>query len=123
MASPWDPARADAFPSLGLHSPERWRGQPFRWSEPVAMFEAPLAAGAYEMAIEWLPVRRSLDLGIYVNGEAPDVTLGEHRAVAGFRQPAAGWARFAWTCSPWPPAPGDRRLLGLPVRRVSWTPT
>jgi hypothetical protein len=123
MASPWDAVRADGFPSLGLHSPERWRGQPFRWSEPVAIFEAPLPAGSHEVSIEWLPVRRSLALRIYVNGKVPDVTYGEHRAVARFHQASTGWARFAWACSPWPPAPGDRRLLGLPVRRVSWRAT
>jgi hypothetical protein len=120
VASPWDAARADGFPSLGFHPVERWHGQPYRWSEPVAILEAPLAAGAHELSIEWLPLRGSPDLRIYVNGEAQQVTLGWDRAVARFRQASPGWARFAWVCSPWS-ARGDDRLLGLPVHRVAWT--
>jgi hypothetical protein len=121
VASPWEASRADAFPSLGFHALEHWYGRPFRWSEPIALLEVPLAAGAHEMSIEWFPVRPVEDLRIYVNGAAQLVTLGVDQAVTRFRQPSPGRVRLAWVCAPWP-APNDHRILGLPVHRVSWTP-
>jgi hypothetical protein len=118
--SPWEAARADAFRSLGLYGLEQWGGQPFRWSEPVAMLEIPLAAGTHEVSIEWLPLRPVERVALYVDGAAQRVTLGASRGVARFHRPAAGRAWLAWACGVWR-APGDARLLGLPVHRVSWT--
>jgi hypothetical protein len=119
-ASPWEATRAHAFRSLGFHPLEQWHGRPFRWSEPVALLEVPLGAGAHEVSIEWLPVRPVEHLGVYVDGTARPVTLEADRGVARFHQPAPGPARLAWACAPWR-APGDGRFLGLPVHRIAWT--
>jgi hypothetical protein len=119
VESPWEATRADAFRSLGFHGLEHRDGRPFRWSEPVAMLEVPLAAGAQEVSIDWLPVRRVERLALYVDGAAQRVTLGASRAVARVHQPASGQAWLAWACDAWR-APRDVRSLGLPVHRVSW---
>jgi hypothetical protein len=118
--SPWDATRAEAFRSVGFHGLEHRDGQPFRWSEPVAMLEVPLAAGTHEVAIEWLPAVRPVErLALYVDGAAQPVTLEAARGVTRVHRGAPGRAWLAWACAAWQ-APGDVRFLGLPVRRVSW---
>jgi hypothetical protein len=117
--SPWDATRADAFRSVGFHGLEHRDGQPFRWSEPVAMLEVPLAAGTSEVAIDWLPVRPVERLALYVDGAAQRVSLEASRVVARVRRQAPGPAWLAWAGADWR-APRDGRFLGLPVHRVSW---
>jgi hypothetical protein len=67
-----------------------------------------------------IPIRPVERLAIYVDDTAPAVTLEADRGVARFRRPAPGRMRLAWACPPWR-APRDRRFLGLPVHRTSWT--
>lgn len=67
-----------------------------------------------------MAIRPVEHVAIYVDGTAPSVTLEKDRGIARFRRPAPGRTRLAWACAPWR-APRDRRFLGLPVHRISWT--
>jgi hypothetical protein len=62
----------------------------------------------------------SLHLAVYVDGAALPVRTDADRGIARVRRPSPGPARLAWACAPWR-APRDRRFLGLPVHRISWT--
>jgi len=124
-AGEWEPARVMTLPAAGFHLAEAWQGQPFRWSEPVAMVQLPMNAGRHCLDVEWLPVRppnQPAEPRFYLN-ERP---LGEegirwepHRATLSVLVPPGEAPRLAWGSRAWW-APRDRRALGLPMRRISW---
>lgn len=126
QAGEWEPARVMTLPVAGFHLAESWQGQPFRWSEPVATIQLPLYPGRYRLDVEWLPVRPATqppEPRFYLNERplGPEQIQESDRAGLSVLVPPGGAARLGWGTRPWR-APGDRRALGLPIRRIRWRP-
>lgn len=116
----WRPKNSSAHRSAGFYSLEDCNGRPFRWSEPVGVIEVALPPGDYEFVLEWLPVESVKNVRVYVDGRYVEAGHDGCRAAGGFTVDAVGPTQFCWTCEP-SRAPGDVRLLGLPVVAVTWT--
>ena len=99
----------------------------FRWSETAAIMPAWMPAGQHRICIECLPVRslmHDMDLRFYFNERplsAQDVSIGPETIEIKLDLAQAGHSTLAWTCPPFP-ATGDRRWLGLPIKRIVWNP-
>ncbi len=114
--------------NAGFYPIEMSRETRFRWSEPAAIMPAWMPQGRHRICIECLPVR-SLMQGtqprFYVNEclvSARDVSIGHDTIELALDLARSGHCTLAWTCLPFPAA-GDRRWLGLPVKRVVWMRT
>ncbi len=120
----WTPDRISKLPIAGFHLAEIWREVPFRWSEPAAMIELPIAPGHYQIRLDYLPIisAKKKRLRFYINEEAVDARAIEHfhdHTVLTIEVPNASAIRLGWTCSR-ANAPGDSRKLGVPLREISW---
>jgi hypothetical protein len=99
----------------------------FRWSETAAIMPAWIPKGRHRVCIECLPVRplqQGADLRFYFN-EQPlsdrDISIGPDSIEIKLDLPQSRHSTLAWTCLPFP-ATDDRRWLGLPVKRIVWSP-
>jgi len=125
--SEWEPGRPGGPPALGLHLPEVWNGEPFRWSEPTVMLDLSLPAGECILVIECLPVRpppSSEELTFYFNGNLlppKRVKFRKHRITLKLRVPSGGDCLIGWFCRPYL-ALGDSRPFGVALQRLSWQP-
>jgi hypothetical protein len=122
----WPPALQTATLAIGFHHVEHYAGAPFRWSEPLALLSARVAPGRYRVEVDCLPIQpvlRDADLRFFHNGQPLPrgaVTTGPEGVSVEVTVPATGMSCLAWACRPFP-ATGDRRRLGIPVRRATWT--
>jgi hypothetical protein len=97
----------------------------FRWSETAAIMPAWMPAGQHCIRIECLPVRsltNGADLRFYFNERplsARDVSIAPDTIEIKLDLPQSRHCTLAWTCPPFP-ATGDRRWLGLPIKRIVW---
>ena len=113
--------------NAGFYPTEMSRGTKFRWSETAAIMPAWMPAGQHRICIECLPVRslmHGMDLQFYFNERplsAQDVSIGPETIEIKLDLAQAGHSTLAWTCPPFP-ATGDRRWLGLPIKRIVWNP-
>jgi hypothetical protein len=65
-----------------------------------------------------------MDLRFYFNERplsAQDVSIGPETIEIKLDLAQSGHSTLAWTCPPFP-ATGDRRWLGLPIKRIVWNP-
>jgi hypothetical protein len=113
--------------NAGFYPIETFQDARFRWSETAAIMQAWMPQGQHRICIECLPVRplmHGADLRFYLN-ERPlssrDVSIGPDAIEIRLDLPQSGHSTLAWTCLPFP-ATGDRRWLGLPVKRIAWSP-
>jgi hypothetical protein len=118
-SSLWLPDNSNTFRSVGFHAVEEWKGQQFRWSEPVGMIEVALLPGIYRFQLEWLPLKGIENLIAYLDEKPIRITREGFMASGVFQVISRRPVRFSWTCEPWTP-PRDHRLLGLPVASISW---
>ena len=108
--------------TCGLHWPERWGGQPFRWTQPVAT--VPLLAPGAGLATGWielLPIRPPEELAhlrVTVDGRLVPLEHVGHGTRMRFEVAGGGLRWIGLACPPLPAtrrAPGDRRELALPL--------
>ena len=127
------PLHASSTSSLNVFAPENagfypieiFQKDSFRWSETAAIMPTWLPAGQHRICIECLPVRSLMhgaDLRFYFN-ERPlstrEVSIGLDTIEIKLDLVQSRHSTLAWTCRPFP-ATGDRRWLGLPVKRIVW---
>jgi hypothetical protein len=109
--------------NAGLHPIEAFQGTKFRWSEPAAIMPIQMPVGQHRICIEFLPVRpwmHRADLRFYFNEKplpACDVSIGPETIEIKLDLRQSGDSTLAWTCCRFPAA-GDRRRLGLPIKRI-----
>jgi hypothetical protein len=121
-AGEWRPDTAHAFWSIGFHLPERSDGTCFTWCEPLTMMELALVPGRYRLAIEWLPIKGTEHVRVYVNERDIGVETSDSGATGQFDVGTDRPVRLALT-SRRIHADGDQRLLGLPLTAISWQRT
>jgi hypothetical protein len=113
--------------NAGFYPIETSHGTKFRWSETAAIMPAWMPAGQHHICIEYLPVRslmHGVNVQFYLNERplsARDVSIGPDTIEIKLNLAQSSHSTLAWTCPPFP-ATGDRRWLGLPVKRVVWNP-
>ena len=113
--------------NAGFYPIEVFQGTRFRWSETAAIMPSWMPAGQHRICIECVPVRslmQGADLRFYFNElplSAREVSIGLDTIEIELDLPQSRHCTLAWTCLPFP-ATGDRRWLGLPVKRVVWNP-
>jgi hypothetical protein len=111
--------------NAGFYPIEKSQGTKFRWSETAAIMQAWMSAGQHRICIECLPVRsltQGADLRFYFNERplsAQDVSIGPDTIEIKFNLAQSCNSTLAWTCLPFH-ATGDRRWLGLPIKRIVW---
>jgi hypothetical protein len=111
--------------NAGFYPVEISQETKFRWSETAAIMPAWMPAGQHRIRIECLAVRPLMDgadLRFYLNERplsARDVSIAPDNIEIKLDLPQSGHSTLAWTCPPFP-ATGDRRWLGLPVKRIVW---
>jgi hypothetical protein len=123
----WQPGRLDEDHGVGFYEAEVSGAEAFRWSEPAAYVELPLAAGQHRIRLNWLfrpLVSGEPSLRFYID-ERPlrsaDVSVRDDHAE--FRVDvldASSALRLGWVCAEYR-AEGDHRALGLPVVSVAWS--
>jgi hypothetical protein len=119
----------DVFASenAGFHPIETFQGTKFRWSEPAAIMPTWAPAGRHRICIEVLPFRslvHQADLRFYFDEKplpARDVSIGPETIEINLDLGESRGSTLAWICRPLS-AKGDRRWLGLPVKRIVWHP-
>ena len=112
------PDRGDA--AAGLHDWEHADGVPFRWSEPVAAVAVDLPPGRYLIHVNTLSkqlAKCSQQPEFFLNAcPIADVRIMDDgntiSFVADLQRSGKNW--LGWICAP-SSAPGDTRLLGLPL--------
>ena len=113
--------------NAGFYPIEIFQETKFRWSETVAIMPAWMPKGQHRICIECLPVRplmHGADLRFYFNERplaAEDVSIGRDSIEIKLDLGDSRHSTLAWSCLPFP-AVGDRRRLGLPVKRIVWSP-
>jgi len=111
--------------NAGFYPIETSQETKFRWSETAAIMPAWMPAGQHRICIECLPVRsltHGADLRFYLDERplsAPDVSIGPDTIEIKIDLAQSRHSMLAWTCLPFS-ATGDRRRLGLPVKRIVW---
>jgi hypothetical protein len=109
--------------NAGFYPIEVFQETRFRWSETAAIMSTWMPEGQHRIRIECLPVRslvRGADLQFYFNERplpAQDVSIGLETIEIKLDLDRSRHSTLAWTCRPFPAA-GDRRWLGLPVKRI-----
>jgi hypothetical protein len=123
----WQTARHDALPGVGFHLASGAGDQAIRWSEPAAYVELPLQSGELELKVHWLflpPVDGVRTLRFFLDEHElseDDVRVGDTEATLRVRvSDGSSPSRLGWVCSRHV-AFGDTRVLGLPIRAISWT--
>lgn len=113
---------------LGFYESEKISDEmKIRWSHIAASVWLPLGPGRSSLVVEWHETRVLRPdelLRIEFNGAcAPSaaVTLDAHRLVVETNVASKGWYRLDFSILPFL-APGDPRLLGLPVTAIRWQP-
>jgi predicted dehydrogenase/glycosyltransferase involved in cell wall biosynthesis len=117
---------------VGFHAIERWEGEAFRWTGPVALLRLGLPQGSYEVRIDTRAVRRASDplcLGIFFNHHRVPGLQWQDGTLS-FRVQPSMFApgpeqHLILTCNPlrpWKQGVPDRRELGLPIFAVSFAP-
>jgi hypothetical protein len=122
----WTPGQLDEDHAVGFYEASGTGTEAIRWSEPAAYVELPLAAGRYEITLNWLfrpPVRGARDLTVYFNDlplRSDDVRISQERAVLRVDVPDSSRpTRLGWVCTAHR-GEEDDRTLGLPVASVTW---
>lgn len=112
---------------LGFYESEKIQDEVrIRWSHVAASVWLPLPPGRCTLVMEWHETRALRpDEGLRVDFEGVDipctgVKLEAHRLVVEVTVDSARWCRLDFSMLPFP-APGDPRLLGLPVTAIRWT--
>ena len=112
--------------NAGFYPIEIFQDTRFRWSEPAAIMPAWTPEGQHHIWVECLPIRslaHGADLQFYFNERplsARDVSIGLDTIEIKLHPAQSRHSTLAWTCHPFP-ATGDRRRLGLPVKRIVWS--
>jgi hypothetical protein len=118
----WQPdATLENIHVLGFHPMEEWNGSKFRWSEPVAMIEFSLQPGKYRFTMDWLPIRLIKNLVVYLDEKPLTLTRTDHQAAGAFDISSSLPVRFSWTCESFTHYTFDRRMLGVPLKSLTWT--
>jgi hypothetical protein len=123
----WDAGSESALDCLGFYDLERHCGRFFRWSADCAAIFLPPGKGEQRVAIEWanarpLAVPERESIAFCANGRrlpSSSIEVQAYRAIVRLAPDANGERALSWTVDPFH-APGDARLLGLPVTRVAW---
>jgi hypothetical protein len=111
--------------NAGFYPIETFQETKFRWSETAAIMPTWMPEGQHRICIECLPVRSLMhgaDLRFYFNERllsAQEVSIGLDAIDIRLDLAQSCHSTLAWTCLPFP-ATGDRRWLGLPVKRIVW---
>jgi hypothetical protein len=124
--SEWRPDGGDNMPKVGFHLLEEWNGQPFRWSEPVALMQIPIESNIpCEVIVELLPLFSFEDLfdtRFYWNGRLlprENADWGSGGVTVKLPKIRGSHGFFAWSC-PQFLSSVDARALGMPTRRIFW---
>jgi hypothetical protein len=118
-AGEWRPDTAHTFWSIGFHLPEQSNGRCFTWCQPLTMIELALVPGRYRLTVEWLTIKGTEDVRVYVNEKDVGISASESGASGHFEVATDRPVRLALTSRPIH-ADGDSRLLGLPITAISW---
>jgi hypothetical protein len=111
--------------NAGFYPIETYQETRFRWSETTAIMPAWMPEGQHRIRIECLPLRsltHGADLRFYLDERplsAQDISIGLDTIDIKLDLAQPGHSTLAWTCLPFP-AKGDRRWLGLPIKRITW---
>lgn len=114
----WSPDNLPAYPFWGFYAFEEWQGKKFRWSTPVAMIKIPLMLGQYQLKIEWLSVKNTNNLILYINGKQVEGCRNDTTLTISFNVDSNFPTYFALTCEPLISLK-DKRMLGLPITSIS----
>jgi hypothetical protein len=117
----WTSDDLPVYPFWGLYASEEWQGKKFRWSAPVAMIKIPLTSGHYQLKIEWLSVKNTNNLILYINGKPFSGFREDTTLTISFHIDSNSPTNFALTCEPLITLI-DKRILGLPITSISITP-
>jgi len=119
---------------VGFHPVERWEGEAFRWSGPVALLRLGLPKGTYEVRVESEGLRQApvpLCLGVFFNRhQVPRSSLRWRDGTLTFRLDPATFTEgpeqhlllTSNPLRPWTVGVPDRRELGLPIFSIAFTP-
>jgi hypothetical protein len=119
----WNASPEGGDAGAGFHDCERFGDVPFRWSQPVAAIGVDLRPGRYVVHVYSLGVQLADSPpppALYFNGRrVADLTISGEGNVISFYVDVRG-ASKNWIGLVCPPrsAPGDSRLLGLPLVSV-----
>jgi hypothetical protein len=110
--------------NAGFYPIEIFHETRFRWSEPAAIMPTWTPQGQHRICVECLPIRslvQGADLQFYFNERplsARDVSIGLDTIEIKLHRARPRHSTLAWTRHPFP-ATGDRRRLGLPLKRIA----
>jgi len=123
----WEAGSESALDCLGFYDLERHSCRSFRWSADCAAIFLPPGKGEQRVAVEWtdarpLAVPERASIAFCANGRrlpSSSIDVQACRAIVRLAPNANGERALSWIVDPFH-APGDARLLGLPVNRVAW---
>jgi hypothetical protein len=123
----WAPDTGGSLAQLfNIHDAEGTNCGTIRWTHPVVQALLPLSEGRQRIGLEWMEARhlQPLDLlSLRVNGKrlrASEFRLEPTALTIDVQIPQTGWHAVSVSVYPFE-APGDGRLLGLPLKRVFWS--
>jgi hypothetical protein len=116
----WSPeASQDDTAAIGFYPLEEWKGEKFRWSQPLASVELGLRPGDYNLEMRWLMVRPIRQLDLYLNGAPIPLSLSAGKVTGGFRVTTDIPVHLSWSCEPWTATRNDPRYFGLPITSIT----
>lgn len=124
-SSSWTVSHENGAELLGFYGQEEFAGKPFRWSRYAAGVYIPLCTGEYHLALEWEEIYTILlkDF-LYIEFDGKPIAIEKlsikaNKLIIEVKSELQKWHKLLWVISPLT-KPSDRRLLGLPLSKISW---